>query len=302
MRKLLSPTLATMAAALVGLTACSTDSSPTAVAWPASARFAIGDPTTSTPELGKLTVCKSSSSNVSGTFTITRTAAGTGTDIGSALTSVTVAPGVCVIVAEDLGISGNGSDVAVLETSTGFVSASATLINVVGSTPTIAPPTTFNNGGKFIVNSFHGVTITFVNTVVIPPPPICDFVTFGRLVTSVRGQKVVISGNAGGNQPGGGILGEFHIDVDGTDYHVSDIDSYGPITSGALSLLTNSRIVKGIAKNGVAVELRLWDGGEPGKDTDKVYVKIGGVEYLGAGGQFIDQGNMQYHANCRGPG
>jgi hypothetical protein len=58
----------------------------------------------------------------------------------------------------------------------------------------------------------------------------------------------------------------------------------------------------GIAKNGAAVEVRMWDGGEPGKGTDIVYVKIDGVEVLGPNGQFVEQGNMQYHANCRGPG
>lgn len=143
------------------------------------------------------------------------------------------------------------------------------------------------------------------------PEAICDFVTFGRLVTELtNGTKVVVSGNAGGNQPGGGILGEFHVDIDGTDYHVHDINSYGPITSGALNGLTNSRVVTGTAKNGIAVELRLYDGGEPGKGTDRVYVRIGGAlgvgglggtEYLSAAGKLIDQGNMQYHANCRGP-
>ena len=82
------------------------------------------------------------------------------------------------------------------------------------------------NGGEVVVNIFHGVTITFVNHHVAPPPPICDFITFGRLVTEVNGQKVVISGNAGGNKPGGGILGEFHIEANGVDNHVADIDSY----------------------------------------------------------------------------
>jgi hypothetical protein len=135
----------------------------------------------------------------------------------------------------------------------------------------------------------------------VVPTRICDFITFGRLVTEVGGNKVVISGNAGGNAPGGGILGEFHIDINGTDYHVSDIDTYGPISSGALSSRPNSRVVTGIAKNGASVELRLWDGGEPGKNTDEVYVKINGVEYLGAAGHTIDQGNMQYHPECRGP-
>lgn len=136
----------------------------------------------------------------------------------------------------------------------------------------------------------------------VTPYTVCDFITFGRLVTEVGGNKVVISGNAGGNAPGGGIMGEFHITVNGTDYHVANVATYGAITNGALFGLTNSRIVTGTAKNGASVELRLWDGGEPGKDTDRVYVKINGVEYLGAAGKTIDQGNMQYHGNCRGPG
>jgi hypothetical protein len=141
--------------------------------------------------------------------------------------------------------------------------------------------------------------ITFENF--IAPPAVCDFITFGRLVVEVNGQKVVISGNAGGNKPGGGILGEFHIEANGVDNHVADIDSYGPIAAGPLSALTNSRIVTGTAKNGVEVELRLWDGGEPGKGTDRVYVALNGTPLLGAAGQLIDQGNMQYHATCRGP-
>jgi hypothetical protein len=135
-----------------------------------------------------------------------------------------------------------------------------------------------------------------------PPPEECDFITFGRLVTTIDGQKVVISGNAGGNQPGGGILGEFHVEVNGVDNHVAVISTYGPITSGALSGLTNSRVVTGTAKNGNTVELRLWDGGEPGKGTDLVWVSINGTVVTAAGGQLIDQGNMQFHDNCRGPG
>ena len=74
---------------------------------------------------------------------------------------------------------------------------------------------------------------------------------------------MVISGNAGGLNADGSIKGEFHIEANGVDNHVSDIETYGPITSCPSSGLTNSRIVTGIAKNGVLVELRLWDGGEP---------------------------------------
>jgi len=149
--------------------------------------------------------------------------------------------------------------------------------------------------------------VTFTNTFTSPPvEEICDFVTFGRLVTEVGATKVVISGNVGGLNLDASIKNEFHVDVNGIDYHVADAFTYGPIASGPLSgaSFPNSRMATGTAKNGVAVELRVWDGGEPGKGTDWVYVKIGtpGTEPLGAAGKTIDQGNMQYHPNCRGPG
>jgi hypothetical protein len=108
-------------------------------------------------------------------------------------------------------------------------------------------------------------------------------------VIEVGGEKVVISGNAGGFNADQSIKNEFHIEANGVDNHVADAFSYGPITSGPLSdpvLFPNSRIVTGTAKNGVEVELRVWDGGEPGKDTDLVYVKLNGSELLGPGGQF----------------
>ena len=207
------------------------------------------------------------------------------------------------MVADDNGLNLIGSRVTLSETSAGFQSVSGMKIDqeVDGPLTTISA-LTFTNGGELIVNSYHGETITFVNHVEPPPPEqVCDFITFGRLVTEVNGEKVVISGNAGGNKPGGGILGEFHIVANGVDNHVPDIDSYTP--AGALLNLTNARIVKGIAKNGVAVELRLWDGGEPGKGTDRVWVKLGNTVLIGGPlGQLIDQGNMQFHDVCRGPG
>jgi hypothetical protein len=186
-----------------------------------------------------------------------------------------------------------GTAVTVQET----VPAGVTVSSIVGGTPDVA------NGRTVITIAAGTNTVTFTNT--IPAPPrVCDFITFGRLVTEVGGNKVIISGNAGGNQPGGGILAEFHVEVNGVDNHVADVATYGPIASGVFSgpNFPNSRITTGTAKNGNTVELRLWDGGEPGKGTDWVYVKINGVAVLGAGGQTIDQGNMQYHANCRGPG
>jgi hypothetical protein len=297
-------------AGLVGLAACAGgtgDSGPTAIKAPTSARFAIGDVSTDpTPELGKLKVCKSSSSNVAGTFAISRVQVPAGVPAsGSALTSATVQPNSCVVVAEDNG-DGVASDVTVDETSAGFQNATIQLIHAnLGGGVTTDSPAAIGDPSTTEINSFHGATIIYVNTVDIPPPPpppVCDFITFGRLIVSVNGQKVVISGNAGGNQPGGGILSEFHIEANGVDNHVAQVDTYGAITSsGPLFGLTNSRITTGTAKNGVAVELRLWDGGEPGKGTDKVYVKLDGVELFGPDGVYIDQGNMQFHSNCRGP-
>ncbi|PYP79855.1 MAG: hypothetical protein DMD35_07010 [Gemmatimonadetes bacterium] len=299
-------------AGLVGLGACSVDTATNALQSPTSPRLALGTTLDQSPELGKVKICKSASSNVSGTFTASRTqfvAAGfptPGSPSGSVLATVTVAPGECVVIAEDNGGNGIASDVVINETSAGFVSATLVQIDaLIGGGTATGAPVPVADGLTYRINQFHGSLITYVNTVNAPPPPppeVCDFITFGRLVTTVDGQKVVISGNAGGNKPGGGILSEFHIEANGVDNHVAQVDTYGPITAGgALFGLTNSRITTGTAKNGVAVELRLWDGGEPGKGTDKVYVKLNGVELFGADGQFIDQGNMQFHSNCRGP-
>ena len=296
-------------AGLFGVAACSSggDGLPTSIAPPTSAQFHIGPTANATPELGKLKVCKSAESNVPGVFAFVREQFGDPSPqqnyLFDFLTVATLDPGACVVVAEDNGGNLIGSRLRVTEVADNLISVSGERIDQeVGGTATTISPLTFANAGEVVVNIFHGATITFLNRrVVEEPPPVCDFITFGRLVVEVNGQKVVISGNAGGNKPGGGILGEFHIEANGVDNHVADIDTYGPITSGALSGLTNSRIVTGTAKNGVEVELRLWDGGEPGKGTDRVYVALNGTPLLGALGQLIDQGNMQYHATCRGP-
>jgi hypothetical protein len=247
--------------------------------------------------LGEIKVCKQG--NVSGSYVVVRTqyvrddVDPPSSPSGTVQSPTTVETGECAVVAVDGGPDGIASSVTVDETSAGFVSVSA--VDERG------PIVGYQQGDAILINQYHGTVITYVNHVEPPPPPVCDFITFGRLVVEVNGKKVVISGNAGGNQPGGGTLAEFHVEANGVDNHVANVDSYGPITSGALSGLTNSRITTGTAKNGVAVELRLWDGGEPGKGTDKVYVKLNGVEIFGAEGKYIDQGNMQYHSNCRGP-
>jgi hypothetical protein len=263
--------------------------------------LAVGDLTNNTPELGVLKVCKTG--NAGGTFTLARSQFGTifGGYIFDHLPTFSLDVDVCRVIAVDNGLDGVWSILTLTETSIGLVNISGQRIDVfpAGTTNTVISALNFTNGGSHAVNSFHGAVITFENFVA--PPQVCDFMTFGRLETEVNGQKVVISGNAGGNKPGGGILGEFHIEANGVDNHVADIDTYVP--AGALLNLTNARIVTGTAKNGVAVELRLWDGGEPGKGTDRVWVKLGSTVLIGGPlGQLIDQGNIQYHDVCRGPG
>jgi hypothetical protein len=213
----------------------------------------------------------------------------------------------CRVVAVDLGqVINQTSSVTVSEVADpSFTLASilrTDLAFIVG-TPNDDQPVTSTPSDPVLalVNGFHGVLLEYTNTPV-PPPLVCDFITFGKLVAVLNGNKVVISGNIGGNQPGGGILSEFHVEANGVDNHVANVATYGPIASGPLSQFTNSRISTGIAKNGATVEVRMWDGGEPGKGTDIVYVKVNGVELLGPNGQVLDQGNMQFHSNCRGPG
>ena len=292
-------------AGLVSIGACADGSSnPTSLApagrsrlTPSAGRFFLGEVTTdASVVLGEVKVCKQG--NVSGAYVVVRTqyvradVDPPSSPSGSVQSPTTVQTGQCVVVAIDGGPDGIASSVTVDETSLGLVSVSA--VDERG------PLVGYKEGDAILINQFHGTVITYVNHVE-PPEAICDFITFGRLVVDVNGKKVVISGNAGGNQPGGGTLAEFHVEANGVDNHVANVDSYGPITSGALFGLPNSRITTGTAKNGVPVELRLWDGGEPGKGTDRVYVKLGTTEIFGATGKSIDQGNMQYHSNCRGP-
>ena len=303
MATFMSQRLAPLAVAgLVGLGACAEGSTdPTALSSsgtrlaPSPARHFLGQVTTDpSVVLGEVKVCKQG--NVEGAYVTVRTqfvrdgVEPPSEPSGSVLTPVSVQAGECVVVAVDNGPDGIASAVTVDETSLGFVSVSA--VDERG------PIVGYAEGDEILINQYHGTVITYVNHV---DEPVCDFITFGRLVVDVNGEKVVISGNAGGNQPGGGILAEFHVEANGVDNHVADVDTYGPISSGALSSYVNSRITTGTAKNGVPVELRLWDGGEPGKGTDRVYVKLGSTEIFGANGMLIDQGNMQYHSTCRGP-
>jgi hypothetical protein len=257
----------------------------------------VGDPGNGVVNQGEVEVCAKG--------------AGSGFDVvidGALPVHYDIAKDGCTVVAVNLSQVQN-SNITVSETANPSLYTlggiqRTDLAFVVGTNTDDTPQTsTPSDPVAVILNGFHGTLLEYTNIAAPPPPPlVCDFITFGRLVASLNGQKVVISGNIGGNQPGGGILSEFHVEANGVDNHVANVDTYGPISSGPLSGLTNSRISTGIAKNGVAVEVRMWDGGEPGKRTDIVYVKLNGVEILGPNGQYLDQGNMQYHSNCRGPG
>jgi hypothetical protein len=252
----------------------------------------VGDPGDGLPNEGEIEVCKY---GTDGTFRVL---------VGASQSDITITDGTCKVVAIDKSTDETASAVTVTELASplaSLVSVERERIDFIVNTQIddIGALTAVSDGVSVPVNAFHGSLFVYHNQPVAPP--VCDFITFGRLVTSVNGQKVVISGNIGGNQPGGGILSEFHVEANGIDNHVANVDTYGAISSGPLSNLTNSRISTGTAKNGVAVEVRMWDGGEPGKGTDIVYVKLNGVEILGPNGQYLDQGNMQYHSNCRGP-
>jgi len=255
----------------------------------------VGDPGDGLPNEGEVEVCKF---GADGNFRVF---------VGLVSTDFAIAANTCKVVAIDkTTVTNVTSNVVVTELSNplySLLSVARERIDFIPNTniDVVGDLTPVTDGIGVPVNAFHGDLFVYHNQPVAPPA-VCDFITFGRLVALINGQKVVISGNIGGNQPGGGILSEFHVEYNGIDNHVANVDTYGPISSGPLSQLTNSRISTGTAKNGATVEVRMWDGGEPGKGTDIVYVKLNGVEILGPNGQFLDQGNMQYHSNCRGPG
>ncbi|MEO5825743.1 MAG: hypothetical protein ABIR59_07640, partial [Gemmatimonadales bacterium] len=85
------------AAVVLGLVACQSEGLTSQDIARTPVAFAIGEATNSTPVLGKIKVCKSASSNVSGTFTFSRTTSDPST--GSVLANATIAPNNCIVVA-----------------------------------------------------------------------------------------------------------------------------------------------------------------------------------------------------------
>jgi len=289
--------------------------------------LATSSTTTATPPVafGSVELCKTS--NVGGDFDFDATyTAGTALVSGTLDTDpdITIPAGggtVCMTIysgstlpnrtnPQDQASTPLADQIVIVETANAVPLTNIDIIRYLHPDPsydaTVHLGDAFNVGSRSAtvkINSDMSRRVTFTNLTTVTAP-VCDFITFGRLVTDFNGQKVVVSGNAGGFNADGSIKGEFHIEVNGTDHHVHDISTYGPIGSGALlsTTYTNSRLVTGLDTHGHLVTLHLWDGGEPGKDTDRVWFNVAGTTVGHAvNGQFIDQGNMQYHANCRGP-
>jgi hypothetical protein len=125
--------------------------------------FAVaGTVVNSTPVASEFRVCKLG--NTAGTFTVTRTNAGTGSTGFTIVSSpITIQPNTCVVVVEDDSPSNAGSNVTVTETNaSNLTSITGQRISTVTGTTTIASPT---NPFTDFINSIHGVVLTFTNTV-----------------------------------------------------------------------------------------------------------------------------------------
>lgn len=167
------------AVGVLGLAGCGSDAITTAGEAPGLPLFAVGDVTNATPQYGKVKVCKVG--DVSGTFTVTRTAEGAST--GTVEANPTIAAGTCIVVAEDAGASGVGSYVTFTEIpATYLTGVSGQRIDATGpggsdeiSSACLADPTInpCQNPGTVFVNSFHGYTFTFTN--ILPPPSGCTY-------------------------------------------------------------------------------------------------------------------------------
>ncbi|MDX2206438.1 MAG: hypothetical protein SFU57_02230 [Gemmatimonadales bacterium] len=157
---------------VVALAACAGETSPTGDSpFAPTPSLAVGDATDATPEFGKIKVCKSAGSNVSGTFTVSRVPIGAA-NVGTVLANPTIDPGNCIVVAEDNSGANEGSTVTITETSSGLVSIAGQRIDAdLQGGPDIISASPFTNGDNRPLNIFHGFTITFENFVEPPPPP-----------------------------------------------------------------------------------------------------------------------------------
>ena len=124
---------------------------------------AAGTTVTQTPVVSEFRVCKDG--NTAGTFIVSTSPAGNGYGANhTALSTVTIQPGACVVVAEDDALSGSGSNVTVTESpATNLTGIAGVRIVVNSGIGTIDNPT---NPFTDFINSFHGVRLTFTNEAV----------------------------------------------------------------------------------------------------------------------------------------
>jgi uncharacterized repeat protein (TIGR01451 family) len=133
--------------------------SPGAVAPTSASTAAVGDITNSTPEFGKIKVCKSGNQ---GTFQVNVKSTNNGNPSPNPSGSSVVAIDTCEVVAEDnTNTSPFGTIFTINESSAGCLSATRNDLGT-GITPITCGPT------DYFLNAFHGITITVTNT---PPPP-----------------------------------------------------------------------------------------------------------------------------------
>jgi hypothetical protein len=166
--------LAGAGVAVAFLAACS--DSPSAPqsrsAFAPKSSFAVGDLDNSTPELGKVKVCKAG--NAGGSFDVTRVAVNGGVGTVSGLNTL-IATGTCRLVAEDQGGDQVGSTVTIVEDAAANTVSAVTGCVFIGSPGGIDPnPCDFAAADRFL-NQFHGYVVTYTNTFTPPPPSGCTF-------------------------------------------------------------------------------------------------------------------------------
>ena len=266
--------------------------------------FALGDTPAPTPLAfpGILVVCKTG--DLSGSFTITRTAVGTSSGVVIGSQPRTIGPLTCLEVANDFTtLSGNGSNIVLTEAAPPpDVLATIVFCQMRGrdlqGNLQAAVPCDFTNGGTLFLNFYHGFTVVFNNT--RTPPEICDFSTFGgfRLDDNFN---ISYGGNAGKIESGvayGDLNYKNHST--GDHIHVQNVTDYGHPTTGPLSNFPDSRFAVGSGTiNGEGshlVEFRFVDIAEPGSD-DLVWLRVDGVVLMDV--QPVDGGNVQLHKNCK---
>jgi len=124
---------------------------------------AAGTPATATPVPSEFRVCKDG--NTAGMFIVSTSPAGAGYGSNhTALSTVTIQPGACVVVAEDDAPSGSGSNVTVEESpATNLTGIAGVRVSTVAGITTIDNPT---NPFTDFINSIHGIRLTFTNEAV----------------------------------------------------------------------------------------------------------------------------------------